>query len=61
MHQHIELDTVNDTVSVQTPFGRVFVSHGDGPYLVADITPDDGAARVFIDSAEVFDPELGYV
>lgn len=61
-HQDIELKENSDTVAVQTPYGRVFVSLGDGGnYLVADVQPDDGAALVFIDDAECFTPGNGYV
>jgi hypothetical protein len=57
-HTDVELKTTSDTVAIQTPFGRVLVSLGEGDYLVADISGD---SRVFVQDAEVYDPELGYV
>lgn len=58
---YFEISDRADMHTVGTPFGRVTISIGEGDYLVADISPDNGAARVFIDGAECFDPEHGYV
>jgi hypothetical protein len=56
-----EVATKEDLLIVQTPHGRVVVSLGEGDYLVADVSAHEGAARVFVDDAEVYSPTEGFV